>query len=50
MQLSDAALYERNPKDFAEASARLVGAQTSLASMEERWLELEMRREDVERQ
>ncbi|HEX4156868.1 MAG TPA: ATP-binding cassette domain-containing protein [Rhizomicrobium sp.] len=49
-KLSDAALYERDPKAFAEASAKLVDAQTSLASAEERWLELEMLRDEMERQ
>jgi len=44
-KLSDAALYERDPISFADASAKLVAAQTSLAMAEERWLELEMLRE-----
>jgi len=48
-KLSDATLYERDPKAFAAASARLVDAQTSLASTEERWLELEMLREEAEK-
>jgi ATP-binding cassette subfamily F protein uup len=48
-KLSDAGLYERDPNSFADASARLVGAQASLSSAEERWLELEMLREEAER-
>ncbi|HEY3636820.1 MAG TPA: ATP-binding cassette domain-containing protein [Rhizomicrobium sp.] len=49
-KLSDSALYERDPKSFAEASAKLVAAQESLASAEERWLELETLREELEAQ
>ncbi|HLY05331.1 MAG TPA: ATP-binding cassette domain-containing protein [Rhizomicrobium sp.] len=48
-KLSDATLYERDPKEFAGASARLVEAQAALAAAEERWLELEMQREQLER-
>jgi ATP-binding cassette subfamily F protein uup len=50
VKLSDSELYKRDPKSFAEASAKLADAQTSLASAEERWLELEMLREEMERQ
>ncbi len=49
-KLSDTTLYKRDPKTFAEASAMLAAAQTSLASAEERWLELEMLREELEAQ
>jgi ATP-binding cassette subfamily F protein uup len=49
-KLSDANLYERDPKTFADASAKLVAAQSSLHSAEERWLELEMLREEAEQQ
>ncbi|HEX3667075.1 MAG TPA: ATP-binding cassette domain-containing protein [Rhizomicrobium sp.] len=49
-KLSDAGLYERDPNTFAEASVRLVGAQALLSSAEERWLELEMLREEAERE
>ena len=48
-KLSDAALYERDPEAFAAASASLVEAQSALASGEDRWLELEMLREELER-
>ena len=48
-KLSDSAFYARDPKGFAAASAQLVEAQTALASAEERWLELEMLREELER-
>ena len=46
-KLSDPALYERDPKGFAEASARLADAQTVLTAAEERWLELEILREEA---
>ena len=46
--LADPALYASDPKKFATASARLHAAQTELAEAEERWLELEIRREEIE--
>ncbi len=46
--LADPALYASNPKKFAVAGARLDAAQTELAEAEERWLELEIRREEIE--
>ena len=49
-KLSDGELYMRDPKAFAAASEKLVAAQAALASAEERWLELEMLREELERQ
>ena len=49
-KLSDGDLYMRDPKAFAVASEKLVAAQAALASAEERWLELEMLREELERQ
>ena len=36
------------PAGFQAATARLAAAQAELADAEERWLELEMRREAVE--
>ena len=47
--LADSALYSRDPKKFAEASAKLEKAQAELSASEERWLELEMLREELER-
>ena len=47
--LADSALYSRDPKKFADASAKLEKAQTELSASEERWLELEMLREELER-
>src|ERR1700761_2931258 len=39
-QLADSTLYTRDPKKFADLSAKLDAAQTELSSSEERWLEL----------
>jgi ATP-binding cassette subfamily F protein uup len=50
LKLADSKLYARDPKGFADMSAKLEAAATELASSEERWLELEMLREDLERQ
>ncbi len=49
-KLSDSQFYARDPEGFAAVSAKLVEAQAALASAEERWLELEMLREDLARQ
>jgi ATP-binding cassette subfamily F protein uup len=47
--LVDPDLYARDPKTFADASAKLENAQAELSASEERWLELEMLREELER-
>jgi ATP-binding cassette subfamily F protein uup len=47
-RFDDPALYSRDPKAFAETSASLAAAQSQLAAAEERWLELEMLREEIE--
>ncbi|WP_315832186.1 ABC-F family ATP-binding cassette domain-containing protein [Bradyrhizobium prioriisuperbiae] len=47
-QLHDPALYARDRNAFDAASAALVAAQTKLHEAEERWLELEILREDIE--
>jgi ABC transport system ATP-binding/permease protein len=47
--LADAGLYGRDPKAFADKSARLAAVHAELTAAEERWLELEMLREDIER-
>ena len=47
-QLDDPNLYARDPKKFTEVSAALGAAQTELAASEERWLELEILREEIE--
>jgi len=46
--LADPGLYASDPRKFAAAGARLDAAQTELAEAEERWLELEIRREEIE--
>jgi ABC transport system ATP-binding/permease protein len=46
--LSDPALYARDPALFQKASATLTGLQAELASAEDRWLALEMLREELE--
>ncbi len=48
-RLSDSAFYARDAEGFLKLSSRLSEAQRELAGAEERWLELEMRREDMER-
>jgi ATP-binding cassette subfamily F protein uup len=47
--MSDAAFYTRDPKGFAATSAKLEKTHHELATSEERWLELEMLREELER-
>ena len=46
-RLDDPELYARDRKAFDAASAALVAAQSELAAAEEKWLELEMLREDI---
>jgi len=46
--LADPGLYARDAKKFAATSAALTKAQEELAASEERWLELEMLREEIE--
>ena len=45
---ADAGLYARDPKGFARISDRLAAAAAELTAAEERWLELEARREALE--
>ena len=47
-RFDDPDLYTRDPKAFAETSASLATAQAELATAEEKWLELEMLREEIE--
>lgn len=49
-RLADAKFYARDPQGFMTASADLGSAQAQLAEHEHRWLELEMLREETERQ
>jgi len=46
--LADPQLYTRDAKAFADKSARLAAVEAELASAEERWLELEILREEIE--
>ncbi|MBI5260852.1 MAG: ATP-binding cassette domain-containing protein [Bradyrhizobium sp.] len=46
--LDDPALYAKDRKKFDEASAAMAKAQHELAAAEDRWLELEMLREEIE--
>ena len=47
-QLDDPGLYARDRAAFTQASESLSTAQSQLAAAEERWLELEMLREEIE--
>ena len=46
-KLADPAFYGRDPEGFAKQSARLTAAQAEHEAAEERWLELEMLKEQV---
>jgi len=46
--LEDPDLYSRNPARFTETTAALEAARRGLDAAEEQWLELEMRREELE--
>ncbi|MEQ1769690.1 MAG: ATP-binding cassette domain-containing protein [Devosia sp.] len=46
--LADAGLYARDPKAFADASAKLGAAEAARAKAENDWLELEVLRETIE--
>ena len=48
-RLSGDGFYERDPRGFMAATAKLADLQAKLAANEERWLELEMLREELER-
>ena len=47
-KLDDSDLYRKDRNAFDAASARLPALQAELAAMEEEWLTLEMRREELE--
>jgi ATP-binding cassette subfamily F protein uup len=46
--LDDPDLYTKDRKKFDEASAGIATAQAELAAAEDRWLELELLREEIE--
>jgi ATP-binding cassette subfamily F protein uup len=47
-RLAEPELYARDPKAFTETSVSLATAQEELAAAEEQWLELEIKREEIE--
>jgi ATP-binding cassette subfamily F protein uup len=47
-KLADPGLYQRDPESFRQASQALGIKQSQLKAAEEKWLELEMRREAIE--
>ncbi|HEX5778884.1 MAG TPA: ATP-binding cassette domain-containing protein [Xanthobacteraceae bacterium] len=47
-RFDDPDLYARNPESFAKTSDEIVTTQAELASAEEKWLELEILREEIE--
>jgi ATP-binding cassette subfamily F protein uup len=49
-RLDDPNLYARDRKAFAEVSSSLAAAQLELAAAEEKWLKLEILREEIEGQ
>ncbi|TIV19428.1 MAG: ABC transporter ATP-binding protein, partial [Mesorhizobium sp.] len=46
--IADPAFYERDPVSFQKTIAALDKERTTLAALEEEWLELEMLREEME--
>ena len=46
--LADAAFFARDPKGFDTAIKKLAAARAKLGHAEEQWLELEMKREELE--
>ena len=46
--LADPDLFVRDPEAFQKTADGLAAAEASLEDMEERWLELEMKREEIE--
>ncbi len=47
-KLADASLFARDPKAFDTSVQRLAKAREELSQAEEQWLDLEMKREDLE--
>lgn len=47
-KLADAKLFHSDPDAFEKASSGLAAAQGELAGLEDQWLELEMKREEIE--
>ena len=47
-ELADAKLFASNPDRFADITKRLFSVQSELEAAEEKWLELELKREELE--
>ncbi len=47
-KLADGTLYTKDPKAFADTTAKLATAEAALHAAEEQWLELEMLRQEIE--
>jgi ATP-binding cassette subfamily F protein uup len=47
-KMADPSFYTKDPGGFSKVAAELDGLRTSLSTMEEEWLELEMLREEIE--
>ena len=47
-KLAEADLFRKDPDGFETATQGLAGAQAELAGLEDQWLELEMKREEIE--
>jgi ATP-binding cassette subfamily F protein uup len=47
-QIDDPSFYARDPKAFAELTVSLADVQAKLTASEEKWLELELLREEIE--
>jgi ATP-binding cassette subfamily F protein uup len=48
-ELADDSLYARDPKRFAQAASELAERRAELTAAEDRWLEIEALREEIER-
>ena len=46
-RLADSDFYSKDPKGFAETSEKLEELRANLAVLEDRWLELEMKAEEL---
>ena len=46
--LSNSDLFHQDPETYQKSADALQAAESALGQLEERWLELEMKREDAE--
>jgi ATP-binding cassette subfamily F protein uup len=49
VELADESLYARDPDRFAQAASELAKRRAELRAAEDRWLEIEALREEIER-